>query len=152
MKTENREFVFSFNFSFLSSHFSVLLNLFLNFPSRSLSHSRHSSIAFSRSARELAGLKFNQVEVASRRHISAKKRVCKSSDESSSISSSIEFRAVSRRIPRNSSLFIPHPSSFIFSLTPSARARRRPRRRCILAEDKSIRNLRRKFRANPSLR
>jgi hypothetical protein len=47
----------------------------LNFPSRSRSHARHSSIAFSRSPGELAGRKLSQVEVASRRHISAKKRV-----------------------------------------------------------------------------
>jgi len=82
------------------------LNLFLNLPSRSRRHRRHSLTAFSRSRGELAGLKLSQVEVASRRHISAKKRVRKSSLESKSINSSIEFRAISRRLFIKSRRFI----------------------------------------------
>src|SRR5215204_1150103 len=73
------------------SLFHFRRSLFLYFPSRAFSHSRHSSMAFSLSSRELAGLKFSQTLVASRRHISAKNLVCKSSDESSSINSSIVF-------------------------------------------------------------
>jgi hypothetical protein len=83
-----------------------LLNLFLNFPSLSFSHSRHSAIAFSLSSGELAGLKLSQVEAASRRHISAKKRVCKFSLANKSINSGIEFRDISRRFLINSLRFI----------------------------------------------
>ena len=63
-------------------------------------------MAFSLSSGELAGLKFNHVEVASRRHISAKKRVGKSSDASFSINSSIDLRDISRRFLMNSFRFI----------------------------------------------
>jgi hypothetical protein len=63
-------------------------------------------MAFSLSSRELAGLKFNHVDVASRKHISAKNRVCKSSDESNSMSYSIEFLANFLRLWANSILSI----------------------------------------------
>ncbi len=82
------------SYRYFSFQLFNLLSRFLNFPSLSLSQIRHSSIAFSRSSRELAGLKFNQVEVASRKHISAKNLICKSSLDSVSINSSIDFAAI----------------------------------------------------------
>ena len=99
----------------------VLFNRFLNFPSLSLSHARQFSTAFSRSARELAGRKSSQVEVASRRHISAKKRVGRSSDESVSINSSIDFSDISRLLSTNSFRFI--------TISKISAARFRPARR-----------------------
>ena len=94
------------NYQLSIINYQFLFSLFLNFPSRSFSHARHCPIAFSRSARELAGLKSSHVEVASRRHISAKNLVCKSSDKSVSINSSIDFRDISRRFSANSARFI----------------------------------------------
>jgi hypothetical protein len=139
-----------FSLSVLSFHF--LLSLFLNFPSRSFSHPRHSSIAVSLSSGELAGLKFNQVEVASRKHISAKNRVCKSSAESKSINSSIDFSLNSFRLSENSTFFTFAFCLFTFALKPFAPARRRRCRRCILRANKSVHNRRRKLLVNRDLR
>ena len=91
----------------LSMFYKCLLrHFFLNVPSFSRHHSRQLAIAFSRASGELAGWKSSQVLVASRRHISAKKRVCNSSLESSSISSSIEYPANAPRFSVNSWRFI----------------------------------------------
>jgi len=66
-------------------------------------HARHSSIASSRSACEAAGLKLSQVEVASRRHISARKRVRRLSLDRSFINPGIESLIIRSRIAAYSS-------------------------------------------------
>lgn len=79
------------------SLFVLRFRRFLNLPSHPASQAHHSSIAAARSSGELAGRKFSQKLVASRKHISAKNLVCKSSLDSSSSKSSIEFSAICRR-------------------------------------------------------
>lgn len=88
-------------FSHIINHAAVIVGLpliylfhfFLNVPSFSFHHSRHSLTAFSRSHGEPAGWKFSQVAVWSRKHISAKNLVGKSLLESRFINSSIECSA-----------------------------------------------------------
>ena len=136
---------------FISLYKCQLRHFFLNFPSFPLHHSRHSSMAFSLASGELAGWKLSHVFVASRKHISAKKRVCKSLLRSKSINSDMEFSANFFRLSANSSFFTFAFHLFSFVLKSSAPVRRRPFRRRFSAADKSIHIRPPQFRANQVL-